>query len=115
MRISDWSSDVCSSDLGFNCVSRHIVHHVEQGEASVVHIFLHASETKTFHSRLASRLDPGSEFPQNGDLRVSSSAILIPRGPPWESCPQAVRKIVRSTGAAQSSPRCPAWRRPVAG
>src|SRR3546814_8835083 len=38
MRISDWSSDVCSSDLSAYLIARHCVPHLRQTRGSIINI-----------------------------------------------------------------------------
>src|SRR3546814_19591245 len=80
VRISDWTSDVCSSDLGSRC-SAHAagLNDVARGAAAVVAI-LRPARSRDVHNPSLSRAGPSSESDRQSVVKGTSVSVRVDLG-----------------------------------
>src|SRR3546814_10938723 len=106
MRISDWSSDVCSSDLGSrNESQRRQTHRIQRvGQAKNLHLHRHCfqdhSSCHSFIKRVTSYLDFMSPVKPPTPLTVP---------PAWEAIEAAGRSAARRVGKDVDSQCISGW------
>src|SRR3546814_12424432 len=85
MRISDWSSDVCSSDLSRECLALIVVRQLKHEDvlAALADLFIARRPPANIRS------DNGREFiapaVQKGPAQVGVQTLYITPASPWES------------------------------